>query len=448
MSKQGRKGADVKNFLDRAALPVFVAGCVALVWLAGAMFARFGIFPYPAIDSAIGQVRSAAVATDKYHPALHNLSGARTSLPDRIAPGVTLVTTYFADNGWKTGLRLIDRDGTVLHDWRFDLADILPDHKPYQDYVHGSYLFENGDVLFNVEFAGLVRLDRCGKLIWRNADIRGHHSVSRAADGNFWVSGNRIWPDTPEGQAHLEKYKILRPPIYEDLLVKISPDGEVLKTISMIDVIYENGLTRMMTKMGRGKVFNSGDRKGLSDDIFHLNDVEELSPAMAADYPLFQAGDLVVSLRQLHAVIVLDPDDGKVKWLTYTSTTMQHDPDFIGGGWIGIFDNNPDFTARGTLNGGSRILAVRPETGEEKVLFAGREPGSVFSEFGGKWQALANGNLLLTVAREGRALEVTSDGQTVWEWGAAQTAAGYVPEIMEATRYDISPEVIAGWACD
>ncbi len=364
-----------------------------------------------------------------------------------MAPGVTLLTSYFPEHNWTTGLRLIDREGKVLHEWLFDLDEILPDHKPYQDYVHGSYLFPNGDVIFNVEFAGLVRLDRCGKLLWRNTEFRGHHSVSRAADGNFWVSGNRIWPDTTEGRAHLEKYKILRAPVYEDLLVKVSPEGRVLKTISMIDVIYSNGLTRMLTKMGRGKVINSGDNKGLSDDILHLNDVEELSPAMAAAYPLFEAGDLLVSLRQLHALVVLDPDDERVKWYSYTSTAMQHDPDFIGGGWIAAFDNNFDYTPRGTLNGGSRILAVRPETGEEKVLFPMEGAAPIFSEFGGKWQLLSNGNYLLTIAREGRALEVTPRSETVWEWGAQTTAAGYVPEIMEATRYDLSPADIAKWTC-
>lgn len=437
----------MKRLHDRAALTASVLGAIFLVWLAGALFARFGVFPYPAIDGAISQLKSAAVGDDKYHPAVHDFAGARTALPDRVAPGVTLVTTYMSDNDWKTGLRLIDRDGNILHDWRFDLAGILPNHKPHQDYVHGSYLFPNGDVLFNVEFAGTVLLDRCGKLLWRNEEMRGHHSVSRAADGNFWISGNRIWPDTPESRKHLEKYSILVPPLYEDLLVKISPQGEVLKTISMIDVIYDNDLTRMMTKMGRGKVAGGGDRKGMSDDIFHLNDVEELSPEMAASYPLFEAGDLVVSLRQLHAVIVLDPDDGKVKWLTYTSTAMQHDPDFIGDGWIGIFDNNLDYTGRGTLNGGTRIQAVRPHTGEEQTLFPVNGAQPVFTEFGGKWQPLANGNRLLTLAREGRALEVTDDGKTVWEWVAPATAAGYVPEVMEATRYDISPEVIAGWTC-
>lgn len=437
----------MKRLLDRAALPVFVLGCVALVWLAGALFARFGVFPYPALDRAIGQLKATVIASGKYHPKIYDFAGARTTLPDRVAPGVTLVTTYWPDNGWKTGIRLIDRDGAVLYEWRFDLDEILPDREPYQDYVHGSYLFPNGDVIFNVEYAGLVRLDRCGKLLWRNTEFRAHHSVSRAADGNFWVSGNRIWPDTPKGRADLDKYQILRAPIYEDLLVKVSPEGKTLKTISLIDVIYDNGLTRMLAKMGRGAVVSSGDRKGLTGDFLHLNDVEELSPEMAAQYPLFEAGDLVISLRQLHALIVLDPDTGRVKWQTYTSTAMQHDPDFIGGGWIAAFDNNLDYTARGTLNGGSRILAVRPDTGEEKVLYPVNGAAPFFSEFGGKWQFLPNGNYLLTIAREGRALEVTPRGETVWEWVAQATSAGYVPEVMEATRYDISPAAIGKWTC-
>ena len=433
---------------ERIALFAFLAAILGGTWVAGALSARFGVFPYPAFNRVLNTLRDAVATPDRFHRAVHDFEGVRITKPDRIAPGFTLITTYFPDKDWHAGIRLIDRDGKVVHDWNLDFSAILPGRQPQQDFVHGSQLLPNGDIIFNVAFAGLVRLDRCSNLVWQNEDIDAHHSVAPAADGGFWVSGNITRDDNAAGLEYLKQFQILNAPIYEDTFVKVSPEGEVLKEISSIDVLYRNNLQRLLTKMGRGKIAETGARKGFSGDIFHLNDIEELSPEMAAEYPLFEAGDIVVSLRQLHAVMVVDPDDLRVKWYTITATISQHDPDFIGDGWIGIFDNNLDLTRRGTVGGGTRILAVRPHTGEEKVLYPVGSAGPIYTDYGGKWQLLPNGNYLLTIAREGRALEVTAQGDTVWEWVTPRYGTEDIPEVLEATRYDIPAETIAGWTCE
>ena len=56
-----------------------------------------------------------------------------------------------------------------------------------------------------------------------------------------------------------------------------------------------------------------------SGDLFHLNDVEALSNSIADQYPLFETGDLLISLRDLHLVFVMDPITEIVKW--YTTAT-------------------------------------------------------------------------------------------------------------------------------
>jgi len=43
--------------------------------------------------------------------------------------------------------------------------------------------------------------------------------------------------------------------------------------------------------------------------------------------------------------------------------------------------------------------------------------------------------------------ETTSDGDVIWEWINKPNNDNRVAEVMEATRYDISAEQVANWAC-
>jgi hypothetical protein len=70
-----------------------------------------------------------------------------------------------------------------------------------------------------------------------------------------------------------------------------------------------------------------------------------------------------------------------------------------------------------------------------------------YTDAGGKWQLLPNGNMLMVEARAGRALEVAPDGMTVWEWVSERYDEDRLPEVMEATRYAIGPYEISSWGC-
>jgi hypothetical protein len=167
---------------------------------------------------------------------------------------------------------------------------------------------------------------------------------------------------------------------------------------------------------------------------------------MAASYPLFDAGDLLVSLRDLHLVFVFDPDTREIKWYAFDPFIRQHDPDFMGDGQIGVFDNNPDGTHRGSVLGGSRIVVLRPPSDSTRILFPTTQSDTFYTEAGGKWQQLANGNVLLTEAQAGRVVEVDSAGAPVWEWIRTPTGAR-VPEILDGTRYALTPEEVNAWSC-
>ena len=190
---------------------------------------------------------------------------------------------------------------------------------------------------------------------------------------------------------------------------------------------------------------HTGERTG---DLMHMNDVEPLPSSMADEYPWFQAGDLVVSLRNLHTIAVLDAQDGHVKWLDSDHWTAQHDPDFIGDGWIRVFDNNSyDRTQDGSVLGGTRIVDIQPHTGQVRVAFPGAPDTGFYTAAGGKAQLLPCGHMLITEARPGRVLEVDSAGKIVWEWVQSpfEGDPSQVTEVLEGTRYDITVDTIQSW---
>ncbi len=452
----------------------FFAACVFLIFLGGFTASHYQWFPHAILGQALDQ--AAALGGDHegslhhMHPARHNLLGVVTYKGDAIVPQaergplpneVTLLTSYWPDRDTRPGIRLIDRDGTPLHTWTLEIEKLWPE-SPYTDvragefnwksnYVHGSYLFENGDVLFNIEYLGLVRMNAKGEVIWK-LDRRTHHSIHRAENGNFWVC-EAVWIE--DLAIAFTRFPGLKPPFTEDRVIEVTPDGKVLRVISTLEVLWKSE--------HRGALWTTGPAgPNRTGDVLHLNDVEPLTTAMAAEYPLFEAGDLVISLCYTNLVMVFDPDTLEVKWSANYPFVRQHDPDFIGDGWITVFDNHTDETANGQFLGGSRLLAFRPHTGEQRQIYpvassgsghpGSGHPGSgherrFYTWIGGKAQHLDNDHWLISEATGGRVFEINGAGQTVWEWGHERHADGLtISEVLEGTRYPISPETVKGWA--
>lgn len=73
-------------------------------------------------------------------------------------------------------------------------------------------------------------------------------------------------------------------------------------------------------------------------DPFHLNKVDVLDAARAVAYPMFEEGDLLISMRELDLVVVVRPGSEQIVWWRYGLTSAQHDATFVDGG-IEVFDN-------------------------------------------------------------------------------------------------------------
>lgn len=422
----------------------FVLSLLALSFGYGFASHAWGLFPKTYIEQAWRQARRI------YDPPNHarvegktyDRSGTSTLQPEKMQTGLTLLTSMWRnERGWKPGLRLVGSDGKALHKWRVDPKALFGAGikiNPSQTDVHGSLLLENGDVIVNLTYVGTARLNACGDVRWTLKE-GGHHSVSQAEDGSFWVSAVSTEKKSAS-KNYPNGFPGLSEPVWVDRILHVSENGEILDDISVLDIVYKNGLQRYIPKLGLG------NRSGVGNpDVTHLNDVEPLSEDMSDEYPLFEAGDLLVSLHHINLVLVLDPKSKQVKWHTTGPFIRQHDPDFLGGGWVGIFDNNSDGRG-GDMLGGSRIVAIQPHSDSTKVLFSGSKLKRFYTPIRGKWQMLENGNMLLTESEAARVVEVSSSGDVVWEW-IQKPHNSKVPSVTEATRVDLSREQVASWPC-
>jgi hypothetical protein len=125
---------------------------------------------------------------------------------------------------------------------------------------------------------------------------------------------------------------------------------------------------------------------------------------------------VMISLRDLDALIVLDMKSRKIVWAMRGGWIRQHDPDLLPNGSVLLFDNRGD----DVKPGGSRILELDPSSGRVLWSYTG-SPGRKFrSDKAGGQEMLPNGNLLISEDDNGRVFEVTRENKIVWEYRDAR----------------------------
>ncbi|HJP04118.1 MAG: arylsulfotransferase family protein [Gammaproteobacteria bacterium] len=420
---------------DWLGLAVFILALCFLAFLLGSAVVTLKIFPYSYINSAFSAAnelvqRSREGNKSQFHfinKARYEGEGVTVHDPAMAQPGITLVTSHWLTEGeYVSAIRLINLDGNVLHEWQIHPDEIWP-VTPYDDYsagkynqpqnyVHGTHLLPNGDIVFNIEYLGLIRMNACSDILWK-LPYRTHHSVDRDDDGNFWVAGLN-WRENP-----VDGYVHMKPPFVDETMLKVSPDGDILDEVFFVKEMYKSGYADIFS-----------DIKAIYD-FTHMNDVEILDADMADAFSMFSAGDIMISLRHLSLVVIFDGKTREIKWHFRHPMIHQHDPDFEADGHIVIFDNQDDTTLDGSLFGHTRLLKVDPVTKQYEVLYPARKNQPLYTKEGGKHQLLPNGNRLITEAHPGRVLEVTPEGETVWNWIIGRTEGNTVAEVLEGTRY-------------
>lgn len=371
-------------------------------------------------------------------PARYDGSGVTVNTVQDDGDKLILMSGFFGENN---GVRLIRRDGSVVASWRISAKELFPDRSfcrnpPQTDWnaiPHGTVAWPDGSIALSFESCGMVRLDRCGKVLWNTAPLVTHHSPTLDENGDIVISGGKYFAGTP-GESRWP----FKNGYWEDLVYRFGKDGKKTFERPATQLFLDNDMGWLMTATGTFSTLVSGE--------FHLNEVEELSSAMAPAFPMFKTGDLMLSLRNRNLIVVTDPEVKTVKWWRIGPWIRQHDPDFEPDGTITVFDNHSDETLDGSRQGGSRIVQVNPATNETRILYGGTEKQHFYSPERGTHQMQSDGSVLITEAQGGRVFEVDPKGNIVWEF-VNRYDATRVMWMHDAEIYPAGFFKVPDWSC-
>ncbi len=403
----------------RFSLIFFIISSAFLVFNVGYLAREFKFFPYGLYNEATkGWSQIQAQQSEKL-PWFYIHS---KKLPSKIVrnisqtqEGLSLVTKIAAERN--ISAKIIDLNGNTVHEWKIDWfkmwpnpqhlpKKLVPQSKPGTN-IHGAVVMENGDLIFNFESKGLIRIDRDGEVIWRLPYLT-HHSIHQHDDGNLWVSGTKYQTEK------VSRLPNLIPPFYEETILEITPEGKILREWYIADILRKNGYTGLLylgSLNNENTAIKGDDRLLGKTDILHLNDVEPFSAKLQPGF--FQPGDVMVSLRNINTVFVFNVESERIKFISIGEFVRQHDPDFIDGDTFSVFDNN---NTAGEAKRQSRIVIVSAKDNTSKVFFEGSKNNTFFTRVMGKHQWQPNGNLLITESMSGRGFEIDRQGKVVWEY--------------------------------
>jgi hypothetical protein len=141
-------------------------------------------------------------------------------------------------------------------------------------------------------------------------------------------------------------------------------------------------------------------------------------------------------------VAVVDMDREAVVWVGSGMWMAQHDAKVLANGNIMLFDNKGQA-------GLSKVIEFNPCTQGISWVYRGEDDDPLYTEMCGAASRLPNGNTLITESDYGRAIEVTPDGDIVWEYLNPERAGEedeLIATIFEMKR--LPGDFGAGWLGD
>lgn len=414
----------MESSADKISWWLFVGSTLVFVFSLGLAAGSLQVF-HPVFDLAGQGLRDLGWTQSKfkYYLEVFDTDWRPIHHTDQAYDGLNFVTRIAGNK--QLIAEIIDMKGNLVHRWNIDWFELWPEaqHVPEDirprskpgTHIHGAVVMPNGDLVFNFEHLGLVRLDRLGEIVWR-LPYQTHHSVHVHDDGNLWVGGQKRINIAEKQFPHRS------PPFDASTILEVSPEGTILNEWFVEQLLRKNGRAGLLDMSeGKANVF-------MRQDIIHLNDVEPFPESMAEGF--FKAGDVLVSLRNINTVFVFERDSEKIKFISTGQFVWQHDPDFIDGNSISVYDNNRmSFSADAAC--WSRIAVLTEGSTAVEVAFRGSEAAPFYSDIMGKHQWLPNGNMLITESMRGRAFEVNQNGDIVWQYVnfIADNVVGVVQEV-------------------
>lgn len=297
------------------------------------------------------------------------------------------------------GAYVLDADGRVLHVWEdstgtaWNRARPTPDGRVFAIQEFPGQILELDRDSHTILAAG-SELDRfvAGASLLRSREgglgsLVAHHDLALRPDGSL-CSIMRTWGRMP---SHRDK------PFVKDVICWLVPEGDSARLADSLSV------SGAFLRSEYADILSEALRAGKQDPM-HTNSIEFLTGVIP--HPAFAAGNILLSLRDLDCLAVIDPKLREVVWVSRGPWRRQHCARETPRGTIALFDNRPG-------EGQSRIVEYDPVG--DRILWEYTAP-SFFSELEGSVQPLPNGDLLVTESRKGRILELSDQGEVLWEY--------------------------------
>lgn len=363
----------------------FMGASVAALGAAGLCLAEAGI-----AQTTTGSAPATAV---DQNPIRRRGTGFRALNPAKASPGFTLFSPLEGDGT----VYLIDLQGKVVHPWKM----------PYPPGLYG-YLTEKGTLFYNGKIDNdtilgktpphggvALEADWNGKVLWEVRQPEQHHDGRLLKNGNILllcatalpdeiahkVQGGAVGAGGAEGGRGGGRGGNRK--MAGDYLVEMTTTGKVVWEWRSWE--HLDPATDVIIDGGRA-------------EWTHGNGMAELPD-----------GNIMLSFRNTCTIIQIDRKSGDIVWKMGPPTlSVQHAPTPLPNGHLLIFDNG--------LHSTSRVIEVQPSTKEITWKYQEPVPTGFFSTRIGNAQRLPNGNTLINEGVFGRFFEVTSEGETVWEY--------------------------------
>lgn len=326
-------------------------------------------------------------------------------------PGFNLYCNHYEMG---MGAFLVDMSGEVVHRWEHS------DDK----YWKLVTMDEKGNiyaVLFQKPVYQMVKMDWDSKVLF---DLPGafHHDLQFLDDGSIvTLKYNR------ESIRHKER----RVQITNDHLTIISPDGQIVKEVSLYDIVKDEDYVKQILDYKKMKLA----KRYSSFDLLHSNTCD----VVKWDFPDFcKKGDILICLRNLNLVFTYDYVSEEVEWMYRGEQIWEHphEPKFLENGNLLIFDN-------GYKRGWSRVIELDRFSKRIVWEYKTDPPDAFFTEERGSIQRFPNGNTLITESDTGRVFEITSDGRIVWEWYNPHFGEKGRAIVFKMRRFE--PDLVNAW---
>lgn len=406
---------------------------VFIAFVAGLAASQYGYF---AENIMLAKLGLADAPHEKAYPTeYHQSLTTWTDNPDKAHDKLLLTSAAYRTN---PALLLIDRDGKIRHSWNvasdFVNEEVVKWHqiedpkKGGTNSIDDAILFPNGDVIAiqdnrmisNYRGQRLFRMDKDSNILWQ---IKGefHHELDMGADNNIYALDYELRDNYPIVDLHKkEKVKFLA-----DTIVKVSPQGELLQTISVpdafVDTPYDFYLYSFELNVPTVQEFTFPYNDTHAFDPQHTNSVQYLDERLAGLLPWAKAGDLLISLRGPSAIAILRPSTGKIVWATVGPWRHQHNVRLLPTGIIRIFDNEGASVFVDDEEGNikkaykSRILDYNPNTAQTRVRYFDPTYHDTWTFWRGSHHELEDGSLLFNSTAQSRVLQIAPSGEVVWE---------------------------------